>query len=109
MDRAKTYPDRYQRYTGKQKLEQWLWTIGCAVVVLWAMRALEIEWSFLADAHVQAMDLIDRLWPPRWEYAPLILGPLIETIHIGTLGTMISFVLAVPVAFMSARNTSYNA
>lgn len=108
MPDKKRYPDRYQRHSPREKLEHWAWTALCAVAAIWALQAMEINWHFLLDAHVQAIDMADRLWPPRWDYAPQILGPLIETVHIGTLGTMISFVLAVPVAFISARNTSFN-
>lgn len=108
MDRPGTYPDRYERYSRREKLEQWAWTIGCAAAVVWAMHAMEIEWYFVADAHLQAVDLAERMWPPRWDYAPRIIGPLIETVHIATLGTMIAFVLALPVAFLAARNTSFS-
>ena len=48
------------------------------------------------------------MWPPRWAYLPTILRPLIETIHIATLGTAIAVVLALPVAFLAARNTTAN-
>lgn len=102
------FPTRYDRYSPREKMRHWGWSILCAAIVIWALRAMEINWHFLADAHVQAYDLADRLWPPRWDYAPKIMGALVETVHIGTLGTMISFVLAVPVAFISARNTSFN-
>lgn len=108
MNSPSRYPTRYHRYTRRETYAHWGWTILCVAIVVWAMQAMEVQWHFLADAHVQAMDLADRLWPPRWDYAPQILGPLIETVHIGTLGTMISFVLAVPVAFLAASNTTYN-
>ncbi len=48
------------------------------------------------------------MWPPRWTYLPRIVQPLIETLHIATLGTMIAIVFALPVAFLAARNTTYN-
>lgn len=48
------------------------------------------------------------MWPPSWAYLPVIVRPLIETIHIATLGTAIAVVLAVPTAFLAARNTTLN-
>jgi phosphonate transport system permease protein len=48
------------------------------------------------------------MWPPRWSYVPTILKPLLETIHIATLGTAIGLVLSIPIAFLAARNTTLN-
>ena len=102
------YPDSWERYSFKERLVQWLWLGGIAIAAAWSVSALDIEWAFFADAHEQAADLIARMWPPRWSYLPRIVQPLIETLHIATLGTMIAIVFALPVAFLAARNTTYN-
>ena len=102
------YPDTWQRRTLGQTLRAWSWFAGAALAAAWSVSALDIEWIFFADAHEQAADLIGRMWPPRWAYLPTILRPLIETIHIATLGTAIAVVLALPVAFLAARNTTAN-
>ena len=101
-------PMVWERQTPKEKLTQWLWLVGCAMAAVWSISELDIEWMFLMDAHIRAMDIAERMWPPRWSYAPTIIAPLIETIHIATLGTMIAVSLALPVAFLAARNTSAN-
>lgn len=101
-----THPGRYRRYAPREKLVQWLWLLLCALAVGWALRGLDIEWSYLADAHVQLMDMAERLWPPRWSYALQIWAPLVETLHIATLGTLAAVVLSIPVAFIAARNTA---
>jgi len=44
--------------------------------------------------------------PPRWSYVTRIWQPLWDTINIATLGTMFAIVMAVPVAFLAARNTT---
>ena len=44
--------------------------------------------------------------PPRWSYLPELMGPLWDTINIATLGTIGGVIMAVPVAFLAARNTS---
>ncbi len=105
---ASHYPRVWDRQTPREKVIQWLWLVGCAIAAVWSISELDIEWLFLMDAHVQAMDIAERMWPPRWSYAPTIIAPLIETVHIATLGTMIAVSLAVPVAFLAARNTSAN-
>ena len=110
QDRApmRRYPDQWERYSLRERIAQWIWLGGIAVAAAWSVSALDIEWAFFADAHEQAADLIARMWPPRWSYLPRIVQPLIETLHIATLGTMIAIVFALPVAFLAARNTTYN-
>lgn len=110
QDRApiRRYPDQWERYSLRERIVQWLWLGGIAIAAAWSVSALDIEWAFFADAHEQAADLIARMWPPRWSYLPRIVQPLIETLHIATLGTMIAIVFALPVAFLAARNTTYN-
>ena len=102
------HPEVWQRRTPLQSLAQWLWLAGGTLLALWSVSALDIEWAFLLDAHEQAADLALRMWPPRWSYLPTILAPLLETVHIATLGTLAAVVLALPVAFLAARNTSAN-
>ena len=105
---ARLYPDSWERYSFKERLVHWLWLGGIAFAAAWSVSALDIEWAFFADAHEQAADLISRMWPPRWSYFPRIVQPLIETLHIATLGTMIAVLFALPVAFLAARNTTLN-
>lgn len=105
---ARAYPDSWRRHTPGQRALHWFWTAFAAAAAVWSISSLDIEWAFFADAHEQAADLISRMWPPRWAYLPMIVKPLIDTVHIATLGTMIAFVLAIPVAFLAARNTSAN-
>ena len=102
------YPDQWERYSPRERLVRWLWLAGIAIAAAWSVSARDIEWAFFADAHEQAADLIERMWPPRWSYFPRIVQPLIETLHIATLGTMIAIVFALPVAFLAARNTTWN-
>jgi phosphonate transport system permease protein len=102
------YPEYWQRHSPREKLVQWLWLLGSALAAVWSVSALDIEWSYFADANEQAADLIGRMFPPQWSYLPSVVHPLIETIHIASLGTLIAVALALPVAFLAARNTTAN-
>jgi len=105
---AKRYPEVWRRRTLGESVVGWCWVAGLALATAWSISALDIEWAFFADAHEQAADLARRMWPPRWAYLPKIMAPLLETIHIATLGTAIGLVLSVPLAFLAARNTTLN-
>ena len=102
------HPEVWRRRSPCESLAAWAWTAAVALVMAWSISALDIEWAFFADAHAQAADLAQRMWPPRWAYLPQIVGPLLQTIHIATLGTAIAVVLSVPLAFLAARNTTRN-
>jgi len=104
----KRYPDVWRRRSLRETVTGWLWTAAIAFAAAWSVSALDIEWAFFVDAHEQALDLAQRMWPPRWSYLPVIVRPLIETIHIATLGTVIALVLSIPLAFLAARNTTAN-
>jgi phosphonate transport system permease protein len=105
---AKRYPEVWRRRTPRESLAAWLTVAAVAFASAWSVSALDIEWAFFADAHEQAADLVERMWPPRWSYLPTIVAPMLETIHIATLGTAIAVVFSVPIAFLAARNTTLN-
>ena len=95
----------WQRLTPRQRVGRWaVWLLVVAALV-WAVRSIDIIPEFLADAPEQMADLRVRLWPPDLaHYYPSVHAALVETLHIATLGTILSFLLAVPVALLAARN-----
>ncbi len=106
---AERYPTVWRRFDTKAMVLRYLWYVGVVFVAVWSVRHLDIPWFYFLDAHVQAGDLLSRMFPPDWSYADVVLEPLLETIHIATLGTLFSFAIAFPVAFIAARNTTPNA
>lgn len=87
-----------------------LWGGWLALVALfifcWRIMTENTIWFFVADAPSQAADIGSRMIPPRWAYLPELMAPLWDTINIATLGTLGGVIMAVPVAFLAARNTS---
>jgi phosphonate transport system permease protein len=102
------HPDIWRKYSPGESLARYAWFLGAVFVLVWSLRHLDINWAYFIDAHIQAADLAVRMYPPDWEHLGYILDPLLETIHIATLGTAVTVVIAMPVAFISARNTTYN-
>ncbi|MFB3150432.1 MAG: phosphonate ABC transporter, permease protein PhnE [Alphaproteobacteria bacterium] len=107
-EHARRHPEVWRRFSPRQTLVRYAWYVGIVFVALWSVRQLEIPWLYFLDAHVQAGDLLVRMFPPDWAFIEQVLDPLIETIHIATLGTAFTFIIAFPIAFLSARNTTYN-
>ncbi len=108
-EHARRYPEVWRRFSPRETIVRYLWYAGIVFVAVWSVRQLEIPWFYFLDAHVQVADLAVRMFPPDWEFFGEVAGPLIETIHIATLGTGITFLIAFPTAFLAARNTTPNA
>src|SRR5262249_22288613 len=62
--------------------------------------------AFVWDAPQQAGDLAVRMVPPDWSYIRALGRPIWDTINIATVGTLIAVLLAIPVAYCAARNTT---
>ena len=102
------YPDIWRRFSPRQTVIRTFWMIVIVFIVVWSLSNLDITWIYLLDAHIQAGDLLTRMFPPDWGYTGRIMDPLLETIHIATLGTVVTFVISIPLAFLSASNTTPN-
>jgi phosphonate transport system permease protein len=63
-------------------------------------------WAFVWDAPQQAGDLTARMVPPDWSFIAELERPIWDTINIATLGTALAIVVAVPVAYCAAHNTT---
>jgi phosphonate transport system permease protein len=109
LQHAAKHPEVWRRFSPRQTLVRYAWFLGIVLVAVWSISGLDIAWFFFLDAHVQALDMATRMWPPEASAIRTITGPLIETIHIATLGTAATVLVAFPVAFLAARNATFNA
>ena len=107
-EHAQRYPEIWQRFSPKQTLTRYVWYFAAVLIVVWSVDNLDIPWEYFLDAHIQFADLATRMWPPDMDFLDILIGPLIETIHIATLGTIVTIFLAFPIAFLAARNTTFN-
>jgi phosphonate transport system permease protein len=95
----------WHRFTPAERIGRWLVWLAIVASLVWAVRSVEIIPEFLEDAPEQMADLLVRMWPPDLShYHPDVHAALIETLHIATLGTLFSFILAIPLALLAARN-----
>lgn len=103
-------PD-WQRTTRWQDLIRWsCWLLLVALFVFcWNVMTKDTIWAFFWDAPNQAADIGGRMLPPRWAYLSELWWPLWDTFNIATLGTLLGIIIAVPVAFLAARNTTPSA
>lgn len=98
----------WRRRDRRGALMHWLWMLGFAVLLLASahMIAQRTIWDFVLDAPAQGADLLSRMFPPDLDHLDALWRPLWDTINMATLGTLIAILLAVPLAFLAARNTT---
>ncbi len=98
----------WKRRTTKTQFAIWFgWLVGIAIVVYaWQLISEKTIWFFVQDAGKQAADIGSRMVPPKFSYMSQLWVPVWDTLNIATIGTVIALVIAVPVAFAAARNTT---
>ncbi len=103
-----TNGQRWHRYDRRRRLLNWLsWLCGTVLVVIcWSVISDRTQWSFVGDAPAQVSNLLSRAFPPDWRYLPQLWQPLWDTLNIATLGTLTGVLIALPIAFLAAQNTT---
>ncbi|AMY71027.1 phosphonate ABC transporter, permease protein PhnE [Frigidibacter mobilis] len=102
------FPASWQFRSPRTRLALWFGWLCLVALFVWCWQVMNENtiWMFVQDAPRQAADIGGRMWPPRWSYLGELMVPLWDTLNMATLGTLLGVILAVPVAFMAARNTS---
>jgi phosphonate transport system permease protein len=99
-----------RRERGAQLAVWAAWLVAVAIFVLcWQLISDKTIWAFVTDAPAQAADLGVRMVPPDWGFMRVLWRPLWDTINIATLGTVMAVIIAIPVAYCAARNTTPSA
>jgi phosphonate transport system permease protein len=101
----------WHRRTHGAHFATWLiWAAGAALFVYcWQLISEKTIWPFVTDAPEQAADLGARMVPPDWAFVTALWRPMWDTLNMATLGTALAIVLAVPIAYCAARNTTPSA
>ncbi|EMA23843.1 MULTISPECIES: phosphonate ABC transporter, permease protein PhnE [Haloarcula] len=100
--------DSWSRFDRRERLLRFFGLLAGLVILVAAWRAMEVNYGYAVTAPRELADLFGRMYPPNVGYSREIVGPLLETINISILGTALAIVMAIPVAFLGASNTSPN-
>ncbi|MFN3576101.1 MAG: phosphonate ABC transporter, permease protein PhnE [Tabrizicola sp.] len=105
------FPETWQHRSPRARLALWFGWLCLVALFVWCWQVMTANtiWMFVWDAPRQAADIGERMFPPRLSYLPELLVPLWDTLNMATLGTALGVILAVPVAFLAARNTTPSA
>jgi phosphonate transport system permease protein len=99
----------WRRFTPRERAGRSAVYVATVLAVVVSIRSIEIIPEFLRDTPDQIADLFVRMWPVDWGFlVGAAVGTMIETIHIATLGTLTTLVLALPLGVLAARNIVTN-
>ncbi len=79
------------------------------VVIIWALHMTEFDPSVVVRRIGKLWDLMRKLFHPKWSFFPKVVSPLLDTIKMSILGTVIGCAVALPVAILSSSNINKNA
>jgi len=97
----------WRRFTPAERIGRFAVYFGIVAAIVASLQTVEVIPEFLSDAPEQIGDMLRRMWPVAWGFYPEgVHEPLIDSLHIATLGTVAAVIMAVPVAFLAARNVT---
>lgn len=82
--------------------------IGLVLVILWALRMTEFDIMVIIDRFAKMLDLLKKIFQPDWTFFPKVIDPLMDTIKMSILGTVIGCAIALPVAILASSNINRN-
>jgi len=98
--------------SGKEVKQPYSYT---PLIILALLVASAFAWNITNVNLIQMFSRINnffnvllRMTDPRWSYFERAIGPMIDTIQMSFLGSLIGAVLSLPVAFLSANNITKN-
>ena len=82
--------------------------LALVLVVFWALRMTGFSLAVIVNRFPKLMDLMKKLFQPNWSFFPKVVGPLVDTIKMSILGTVIGCGCALPVAVLASSNIDRN-
>ena len=81
-----------------------LMVVLLALAIWLSLRMTGFDIAVVIHKFNKMLDLLAKIFQPNWEFFPKVISPLIDTIKMSVLGTVIGCVLALPVAILSSSN-----
>ena len=82
--------------------------VALILVIFWALKMTEFDMMMIVSRFSKMLDLMKKLFQPNWSFFPKVVGPLLDTIKMSILGTVIGCALALPVSILASSNINHN-
>ena len=74
------------------------------VAIYLSLRMTGFDTKLIITRFDKLLDLFVKLFHPKWEFFSKVTGPLVDTIKMSILGTVIGCLLALPIAVLASTN-----
>lgn len=78
--------------------------IGLVLAIVWALKMTGFDMMTIISRFSKMLDLLKKIFQPNWAFFPKVIDPLLDTIKMSILGTVIGCVIAMPVAILASSN-----
>ncbi len=79
-----------------------------ALAIWWSLKMTGFSLVIVINKFSKMIDLMEKIFQPNWEFFPKVVSPLLDTIKMSILGTVIGCALALPVAILSSSNINHS-
>ncbi|SDH52928.1 phosphonate ABC transporter, permease protein PhnE [Alteribacillus bidgolensis] len=86
----------------------WIYAVLLGLFTWWSMRKTEFEWNNFEEFNNAYSFIHDRFLPASWDILPILIDPILVTLAVAFLGTFIALLIALPLSFAAAKNTTAN-
>ena len=78
------------------------------LAVTWALHMTGFQLSVIIQKGKNIVAILEKLFQPKWEFFPKVISPLVDTIKMSILGTVIGCAAALPIAVLASSNIDHN-
>ena len=78
------------------------------IVIFWALHMTEFDMGVIIERFSKMLDLLEKIFKPDWSFFPKVISPLLDTVKMSILGTVIGCVMALPVSILASSNINHN-
>ena len=82
--------------------------ICLALAIVWALKMTGFDLAVIVSRFSKMLDLLKKIFHPNWEFFPKVVSPLLDTIKMSILGSVLGATLALPFAVVSSTNINRN-
>ena len=104
--RTRTLPNG--KTVSKKRSLTWLYLILVVLAFYYSIELTGFKMSTLLKRGNQFFVILGRMYPPNWDYWASVQGPLVDTITMSILGSVIGALLAIPAAVVASYNMVVN-
>ena len=83
--------------------------LALVIAILWAVKMTGFDPSEIVRRFAKMLDLMKKIFQPDWSFFPKVVSPLLDTIKMSILGTVIGCAVALPVAILASSNINRSA